>query len=222
MSADISYIIIACYPDKGMKSYGSKSLIDFNKKKLLQYQIDCIAKGGHNNYEIIVISDFEIQKIQKIFDKVEVVPLSNNNPIYLGCKLSKYPQTVFIDYGCLFSKNILNEITKTSCIICSKSSKNSSLDVGCLIKNRFLEHIFFDISDNKFCNMFSISPNDKKKILQADDLGYFNLLSFEIINKLIDTGSAFDAKFAGPQDFLYFNNMRQKNAVNKFIKQTYC
>lgn len=219
--SDISYVIIACYPDKGMKSYGSKSLIDFNKKKLLQYQIDCLSSSKHNNYEIIVISDFEIHKIQKNFGKIRVVSLSDKNPIYLGCQLSKYSQTIFIDYGCLFSKNLINDIKKTSSVICSKVQKNSSLDVGCLIRNRFLEHIFFDLPDNKFCNMFSISEIDKEKILQNSDLGYFNLLSFEIINKLIESGSIFDVKIANQEDFIFFNHMRQKNAINKFIKQTY-
>ena len=34
----ITYAIIACYIDKGMKSKGSKCLMEFNKKKLLDYQ----------------------------------------------------------------------------------------------------------------------------------------------------------------------------------------
>lgn len=221
MSQDVSYIIIACYPDKGMKSYGSKSLIDFNKKKLLQYQIESIAKSKHNNYEIIVISDFEIQKIQKTFGDIQVYDLGNNNPVYLGCKLAKYSQVIFIDYGCLFSNNIINDTKKHSTVVCSPSIKNQSLDVGCLVKNRFLEHIFFDLPENKFCNIFSLSGKDKKKILQTSGFDYFNLLSFEIINKLIESGSIFDVKFANPEDFIYFNHMRQKNAINKFIKQTY-
>jgi hypothetical protein len=218
---NISYVIIACYADKGMKSYGSKSLIDFYKKKLLQYQIDCILESNHDKYEIIVISNFETQKIQKTFDGIKVVSLENTNPIYLGCQLSKYKQTIFIDYGCLFSKNLIDNIKKTSSIVCSQSIKNATLNLGCLVSNRFLEHVFFDLPDNKFCNIFSIGEDDKKLILQNTDFGYSNLLCFELINKLMEVGSIFDVKFAKQEDFIYFNHMRQKNAVNKFIKQTY-
>jgi hypothetical protein len=221
MTKDVSYIIVACYPDKGMKSHGSKSLIDFNKKKLLQHQIDCISKTRHKNYEIIVISDFETQKIKKLFPLVKVIELNNNNPIYLGCKIAKYQQIVFIDYGCLFSGQIINEIKNNSTIICSGSTKISGLEVGCLVRNRFLEHLFLDLPDNQFCNIFSLSHNDKKKILQNNALNYFNLLSFEVINKLIELGSIFDVKFVDSEDFIHFNNMRQKNAIHKFIKKTY-
>ena len=221
MSQDVSYIIIACYPDKGMKSCGSKSLIDFNKKRLLQYQIDCISKSKHSNYEIIVITDFEIQKIQKTFNGIQIASLENRNPIYLGCQLAKYSQVVFIDYGCLFSKNLINELKKTSCVIYSKVSKNNNLNTGCLIRNSFLEHIFFDLTDNKFCNMFAFSKEDKHKTLEDASLDCFNLLSFEIINKLIEKGSAFDTKLAKQEDFIYFNHTRQKNAINRFIKKAY-
>lgn len=217
-----SYIIIACYPDKGMKSYGSKSLIEFNKKKLLQYQIDTIKKDQQSKtYEIIVISDFDTIKLQKHFDnQVRIIQLEDYNPIYLACEHSKYSHVVFIDYGCLFEYKILKPLLKNSTVVCSKYTKVPNLEIGCISNEHLVKHMFFDLPDHKFCNIFSLCQQDKNKILQNSRLSYFNLLSFEIINTLIESGSCFRIHNIQNENFLYFNHMRQKNAANKFVKKT--
>lgn len=216
----ISYILIACYPDKGMKSYGSKSLIEFNNKKLLQHQIDSIKLYNKaKNYEIIVVSSFETQKIEKAFgSQVKIISLKEYNPIYTGCSLAKYNHVIFIDYGCIFNKNVLYNLNKGSYVSIT-NHKNIKIDIGCTTEDNRIKHIFFDLPYNKFCNIFSFSELDKNKILQNKNLNYFNLLSFEIINKLIDSGSLFKTNNISNNDFLFFNHMRQKNAVNKFIKK---
>ena len=216
----VSYIIIACYPDKGMKSYGSKSLIDFNKKKLLQHQIDIINNYDKSAHEIIVISNFETQKLNKYFgDKIKIISLNNNNPVFQGCEAAKYSQAIFIDYGCIFNGYVFKKMQKISSVVCVNSTKTCKLDVGCLVENDTLKHIFLDLPDNRFCNVFSLCEKDKSIILQNNNFGYFNLLSFEIINMLIDNGSTFKVHNMESNNFLYFNNMRQKNAVTKFIKK---
>jgi len=216
---NVSYIIVACYPDKGMKSYGSKSLIDFNKKKLIEYQIEQIYKI-HKKAEIIIISDFEINKFNKIFNqKITVIELKKYNPIYLGCKFAKNNLTVFIDYGCIFKSTAIEKLVGTSILCFDNSiSKKTTPQIGCIVENNDLKHIFLDLPDNKFCNIFALSHEDKNKILQNTDFGYNNLLSFEIVNKLIASGSSFNVKFIKNNDLIHFNSMRQKNAVNKFIK----
>lgn len=219
---EVSYIIIACYPDKGMKSYGNKSLMEFNKKKLLQYQIDSIRKDKNSkSYEIIVISDFETLKLQKYFDnQVKIISLGSHNPIYTGCINSSYSHLVFIDYGCLFDNKILKHFICDSAVLCAKPNKTNNLDIGCIVNNSSVKHMFFDLPEHKFCNMFSLCANDKKKILQNPKLSYFNLLAFEMINALIESGSNFGTHNVNSDSFLYFNNMRQKNAANKFVKKT--
>lgn len=219
---NISYVIIACYPDKGMKSYGSKSLLEFSKKKLLQHQIEVIKSVNHNNsYEIIVISDFETCKLQKVFsNQAQITCLQNQNPVFLGCKLAKYDHVVFIDYGCLFNKNILKNLTKDA-YVATTNNQNNKLDIGCIIDKNIVKHMFFDLPENKFCNIFSITSEYKNIILRNSDLDYFNLLAFEIINIVIDLGGKFKIhNIDNNRDFLFFNHMRQKHAVSKFIKNS--
>lgn len=216
----VTYIIIACYPDKGMKSYGSKSLISFGKKRLIEYQLDIISKNKIDNYETIIISNFDTYKIQKMFSgtSIRVISLEEkDNPINIACKQAKYNNIVFIDYGCLINHRILKKMIGNSAIVCSNN--DSTLDTGCVINDNKLEHIFFDLPDNKFCKIFSLSENDKKKILKNQYS--FNLLPFEIINELILDGSNFSINDTKNGDFLYFTHIKQKNDVNKFIKKTF-
>lgn len=218
MHEKITYIIIACYPDKGMKSHGSKGLIDFGKKKLLQYQLDSINKNKNTKSEILIVSDFDTFKINKLFyNQGVIIQLKEHNPIYTGCLYAKYPNIVFIDYGCLVKNTVIKKLPQGSSVTYVK--KNPKLDIGCVIQNNVVKHIFYDLPENKFCKIFSLCENDKNKILLNKNLSYFNLLPFEIINNLIDTGSQFDSHLIKSEDFMYFNHMRQKNDVAKFIKK---
>lgn len=216
---EISFVILACYPDKGMKSCGSKGLLDFGKKKLLQYQLDAIQKNKPTDSEILVISDCDTFKIKKLFHtQSKIIPLENYNPIYTGCLYAKYKKIVFIDYGCIFkSGTIKKNIYDKSCVLCV--DKQPKLDIGCIVEKNQIQHIFYDLPDNKFSKIFSLCEQDKKKILLNNNLSYFNLLPFEIINSLIETGSVFDINHIKSEDFMYFNHMRQKNDVTKFIKK---
>lgn len=219
----ITYAIMACHPDKGMKSLGSKGLIDFNHKKLFEYQLEWIKKIQKNkNYEIILICDFDFIKIKKIFanSMIRVYQCHDANPIFTACLESKYDTLICIDYGCLFRPSALLSIqnNNTSAVLCVDNDKYNQLDTGCIAKNNFVEHIFFDLPSHKFSNIFLICGTDKLKILNNQRYKYFNLLYFEILNMLIDSGSSIKLGTITNKDFIYFTQMRQKNAINRFIK----
>lgn len=213
------YIIVACYPDKGMKSNGSKGLFSFNKKTLIDYQISWI-KNNDTNSNVSIIANFEYNKIQKsISSNINVINAESSNPILRCCKEFVGQNLCFIDYGCVFRWNILSKIKfEDSQIICIKEPKpNNNLDVGCTIIKDNIEYMFFDLPKNKFCNIFTIIGPDTIKIDKAKMQN--NILYFEIINMLINNKSKIIPTFI-PNDFIYFNHARQKNAITKFIKKS--
>jgi hypothetical protein len=222
MKADISYVILACYADKGMKSYGSKGLIVFNQYRLFDYQINTINKYHQSkNHEIIILCNFDTAKIIKTMNgKARIEPLDENtNPIYHGCSIAKNKKIVFIDYGLVFNKYCLSEIdfSGESQVLCCKKDTDK-LEIGCVTKDENVEHMFFGVQHNKFCNLFYICEHDKDMILTNKQYHAYNLLYFEIINYLVSNGSTVKSRITNNKNFTFFNNMRQKNGINKFIK----
>lgn len=221
---NISYIILACYVDKGMKSHGSKGLMSFHDKKILDYQIEAIHKSQNkkHSYEIIIISDFDTTKINKLYDeKAKIYSLDEHNPIHKATLVSEYDTLLFIDYGCIFESSIIKNIQqKNSSVFCIDSyNKSNKLDVGCITegKNK-LQHMFFDLPENKFTNIFTIIKKDKNTILNDSLYHNKNLLYFEIINKLKNNGSIIDINLIPNNKFIFFNTMKQKYAISKFTK----
>ncbi len=213
----INYIIVACNPDKGMKSFGSKGLMIFNNKKLLEHQI-CWIKNHKKTANITILSDFDFTKIQKLMPDITVINTGDINPVFKGCSLYDHG-ICFIDYGCLFDPSLLKQLdsSKNSTIITTE--KLSNLQIGCIANNSNIEHMFFDLPKDKFCNIFYLSPKDVSKIKDNESLKRKNLLSFEIMNYLVDSGSVVNIQRINYKEFLYFNNMRQKNAISKYIKK---
>jgi hypothetical protein len=214
------YIIVACYPDKGMKSCGSKGLLSFNNKKLIEHQISWIKAISKNN-KVVVVADFDYAKIHKLLIEygIEVLHNCNNNPILECCNNMPDGDLCFIDYGCVFNPKILSNLSfDISEVLCIREpNQSNNLDIGCTITDDYIEYMFFDLPKNSFTNVFTITQADRNKIKSINDL-HDNLLYFEILNILIKYESVIRPKFIA-NNFIYFNHMRQKNAINKFIKQ---
>jgi hypothetical protein len=212
---DISYIILACHIDKGMKSFGSKGLLEFHNKKIFNYQIEWIKKQNHNNYEIIIISNFDTIKIQRSFSDTIKVVECDTNPILKGCLESKYNNLIFIDYGCLFNPKILKKIQhlKSNYAI---TISDINLDIGCIIDHNRISHIYLD---HKFSNIFKLNHTSKLEIINNSIYDRSNLLYFETLNTLINNGNTIENIIIDKKDFLYFKHMDQKHAINKFLKR---
>jgi hypothetical protein len=223
---NISYVIIACYPDKGMKSYGSQGLMVLDKKKLLDHQIAWISKlhsNKNHNYEIIIICDFDSSKVIKTYANnniIKIIENTNNNPVHVGALNAKFDQIVYIDYGCLFNPKILLDIDLSqSCVVCTNNAKQTNLEVGLINNLDYVEHMFFDLPNNKFCNIFYVSPRDRIQILNNANFHKLNLLYFEIINLLIHNGCNIKFIKINNKDFIFFNHIKQKTGATNFVKK---
>jgi hypothetical protein len=224
----ITYAIIACYIDKGMKSRGSKCLMEFNQTKLLDYQIEKILLAHNNSipYEIIIISNFDTQKILKYFGKkITVINCDEDtNPVARACSVANHDNIFFIDYGCIYTSNLIKGVCvkNESVIISTKNNKISKLDIGVTTdySNDTVQHLFFDLpNDIKFANMFLLDTKSVGQINNNKNLHRHNLLYFEILNKLISFGHKINSLQIKDNSFIFFNKTRQKNAIIKFIKR---
>jgi hypothetical protein len=227
MSNGITYAIMGSNIDKGMKSKGSKSLIEFNKRKLLDYQIDQINlahKYKNIDYEIIVITNFECSKIEKLYgNKLSVYELeTEKNVVIKGCEISKYKNIFFIDCGCVFeAQAIIKTLDQARSAVLGSKSLSNNLDMGIFSdKSDAVHSLFFDLSEKRFSNMFFLCEHHVKYLLGNKDLYRSNLMYFEIINTIIDD-QIHKIYYQQIKNnlFIYFNNTRQKNGISKFIKK---
>jgi choline kinase len=225
MKQDTTYVILACNIDKGMKSKGSKGLIEINNNKIFDYQINNIMLAYKNksiSYEIIIITNFEKEKTEKyIADKARVFgPKKNKNTIVSACELAKYDNIFFIDYGCLYSTSFIKKFTKpTNPFILISKDKRNKLEIGVLCNKTSVENMFFDLSNKLFANIFLLNKKQKSIIINNKQLHRKNLLEFEVLNSLIDYGEVLNYVQTSNEEYIYFNNMRQKNEISKFLKK---
>lgn len=225
MKKNITYAILASNIDKGMKSKGSKGLIEINNKRIFEHQINNIISAQpskHTDYEILIITSFEKEKIEKcVGNKAKVFSQKKSkNTVACACEFSVYDNVFFIDYGCLYStKFIQNFLNFTKPFIVISKNKKNKLPIGIACEKNYVENMFFDLSNNLFANMFLLNKNQKTIINNNKKLHRKNLLEFEIINSLIETGEKINYFQASNSDYIYFNNMRQKNEISKFLKK---
>jgi hypothetical protein len=227
MSKKTTFIILSFSQDKGMKSKGPKGLIEINNKKIFDYQIKSIflsQKQLKEEYEILILTNFACDKIYKIMNEKAIIHCidEEKNPIAEGFSLASSNDVFFIDHGCVFSPEVIKKCMKNN-LPTIISAKNKNLDIGIVCEKfkKNVQHMFFDLSAKKFANMFYLQKKQKKIIENNKNLQQKNLMYFEIINYLIEKKEVINEYVVDSGEFMYFNNMRQKNELSKFIKKLY-
>lgn len=192
-----SFIIIADSPNPRMRSYGPISLLSINNTKLIDIQIKEILKY-FNNYEIILCTGFESDKITRYikakYKGVNIRTVENQyyedtnscETLRLALNNINNDNIFILDGNLIFDGKIfLNKEKKSYTLF---ETDNHTLEVGINInENGYTEHVGFGASnywtevlymnDRNVINAFSkhlSSGNFKKKFI------------FEALNSLIN------------------------------------
>lgn len=194
----IHVIIPSAGIGRRMKSYGCKSLLTINNKKLIDIQIHNINSVFPNN-EIILITGFDSDRLinnsPEDIIKIENEKYYDNNvvkSISIGLRATKNNEHVLIIFGdILFNIQSLKEIkiSQSSLIISNTMEDN---EVGCNINAKGnLEYMMFDLP-NKWGHILYLTGKEltlfKKIIWNKKTEKKF---CFEIINEVINNGGRF-------------------------------
>ena len=81
----------------------------------------------------------------------------------LACiKKCKYKDVIFINYGCLFNRNVIKKISKcenNKIIVTKKSQRNNHITVGCNVdSDDNINHIFYGLGPYKYMDMGYLNP----------------------------------------------------------------
>jgi choline kinase len=185
---------------KGMKSFGSISLLKPNKKskELLFHTISNIKKTIKTIFLVLgfdeeriskKIKEYRLQKIEPIFNyKYDTTNQGYAFKLAINTILSKYSDydgILFINHNNLIKK-LPSFPKKKSWILVDKKSCKKRYQIGCFIKDNILHHMFYDLGDIVWAEVVYFSFEDLKKIQTNINEYYDNMFMFEIINKTIE------------------------------------
>lgn len=191
----INALIIVPEITKGMKSIGSKALLEIKKQKcVLDYQIESL-QSIDNNIKITVITGFESEKIIKILERHKNIDYIYNSQYQitnqaesLKLYLQNKPEVsnlLVISSGVIFKhKSILKAMLKGNSKIFVLNKQKENFTLGCADQN-LLEYIFYDLpkpwSECFYFNKLTIEWLRNFIIKHSISQMYL----FEIINELL-------------------------------------
>ena len=191
----VHVIIPSAGVGRRMKSYGCKSLLNIQDKKLIDIQLKCIDSTIPNK-EIILVTGFDSERLMNNSPddiiKIENEKYYENNvakSIAIGLRATKNNDRVLIMFGdVLLNNSALEKIDyQRSCIIISDHME--SHEVGCNISNKgYLEYMMFDLP-NKWGHIIYLTNKELtlfKKIIWSKQ--HEKKFCFEIINEVINQG----------------------------------
>jgi hypothetical protein len=185
---------------KGMKSFGSISLLKSNKKskELLFHTIYNIKKTIKHIFLVLGFDEERISKKIKEYRLQKIESISNykyntTNQGYafklaintILSKYSNYDGILFVNHNNLIKK-MPSFPKQKSWILVDKKSYKKRYEIGCFIKDNTLHHMFYDLGDILWAEVVYFSLDDLKKIQQNINQYYDNMFMFEIINKAIE------------------------------------
>ncbi len=196
--SSISVVILCDLPGYRMKSYGPSSLIQINKKLLIDTQIECIIKC-FNKYEIIVCTGFDSEKIVKhIRSKYKNINIRIvENQIFSSCNSCEgvrlainntlNSKVLIFDGSLLINKKTLSLIdTNKNCVIVEQNP-SENLEIGINVnKENIAEHFSFGAyktwSEVLYLNGYDSIDTFRKFLNHQDSKKRF---VFEALNDLI-------------------------------------
>jgi hypothetical protein len=194
----ISVIILCDLPGYRMKSYGPSSLIQINKKLLIDTQIECITKC-FLKYEIIVCTGFDGEKIAKyVRSKYKHLNIRIvENQIFSSCNSCEgvrlainntvNNKILIIDGSLLINKKTLSLVqTDKNCVIVEQNP-SENLEIGINInKENIAEHFSFGAyktwSEVLYLNGYDSIETLRKFLNHPDSKKKF---VFEALNDLV-------------------------------------
>jgi NDP-sugar pyrophosphorylase family protein len=220
----IDILLICPEITKGMKSIGSKCLLQLKKNMtLVEYQIIQLQKIKSSRITINIGFDSEkIISILQKYKKINYTINSNYNNTNHGTNLISYikkysPKNLLVfSSGVLIKNDIIDKkflTDKNKIFVLNKTKQNFNL--GCC-NTENIEYIFYDMpepwSEIVFLNTEAI------ELLLSYNEDYFNqMYLFEIINFLLKHNIEFDKIYLNKTDLMKIENIKDLQTAKLFI-----
>lgn len=194
----VQVIILAAGAGARTRSYEPRCLLKYNGKSLLDHQLLAI-QSNLLKYEVSIVGGIEANKIIKKIDKNirfienQMHESSNNGEsLRLGINNSLLDNVLFFHGDLVFYEKIFSNVDfSKSFILVDSSGQMLEKEVGITSVNDKLTVMSYDLPI-KWCQIAYFNKNETeilRKLLVKQDFETRHLLTFEIINKMLELGA---------------------------------
>ena len=197
----IQIVILAAGIGSRTRSYEPRCLLKYNKKTIIDTQIE-VFTSLFNKIEISVVGGFDINKIiKKVGKQARVIEnqiyetTNNAESLRIGINNSLLDNIIFIHGDLVISPEIFNNVNMNeSFILIDSNNKFDEKEVGVTVVDNIATVFSYNLP-TKWCQIAYLAENELsilKKLFQRQDFSAKTLLTFEILNKVIENGGKFN------------------------------
>jgi choline kinase len=201
ITTPIQAIILAAGVGARTRSYEPRCLLKYNNKTILDNQLEVI-KNKFNNVEVSVVCGFDtprmVKKISKQARIVENPNYENTNSgesLKLAVNNSMVDDILFLHGDLVISDSIFDKLNfNQSFILVDSLNKFDEREVGVTVVNGKATILSYNLP-TKWCQIAFLSEaetNILRKLFLKPDFNSKHLLTFELINKIIENGGSFN------------------------------
>lgn len=197
----IQFIILAAGVGARTKSYEPRCLLNYKNKIIVENQIETI-QSKFNKAEISIVCGFDTPKIIKRINKRARI-IENQNyetsnsgeSLRLGINNSFLDNIIFMHGDLVVSEELFENIDlNQSCLLIDSSNKFEEKEVGVTYVNKVATVLSYNLP-TKWCQIAYLAERETnilRKLFLRSDINYKFMLTFEIINKVIELGGSFN------------------------------
>jgi len=221
---------------KGMKSFGPKALLKYkDSKELINHQINNLDDP---DIDISVVVGFCSDKVRKKINNISRVNIIENTKyssyneayalelILQNYNSEKYSGCLIINDGIIFGNSIKKIVTNPQekdiskiFYINEEKRKGSIFKIGLTIaENKFVQHMFYDLTDSLWAELIYINNEDIKNIKKIYHASMRNMFFFEIVNNSIDKGLKYNPVQVKKNSIIKIMNSKNSPMAKKGIK----
>lgn len=197
---DICVSILSAGVGARIKSYEPRSLLKIRERALIDHQITAI-NGYINDPEIICVIGYEAQRvIKRVKDNARIVEnqlfdsTNNSESMRLALNNTHKSGILFIHGDLLFNSETLMADYNKSFVIIDTNNQMEKKEVGLTIDDSGCVSIFSYGLECKWGQIVYITGKElrlAKQIFSRFEPQHKKMLSFEILNKIIEQGGSF-------------------------------
>ena len=220
----IQIVILAAGIGARTKSYEPRCLLKFNNKKtIVENQMDILG-NIFNKAEISIVGGFGIDKIiRKIGKRARVIEnqmyetTNSGESLKLAVNNSLLDNVLFLHGDLVISEELFNTANvNQSFLLVDSSGKFEEKEVGVTVVDKKATVLSYNLP-TKWCQIAFLAENELailRRLFLKSDFNPKFMLTFEIINKIMENGGSFNCFDIGNSFIKEIDSLKDINNEN--------